>query len=102
MRSRSSSNAGRDPSSIEHVFHLVEQAADLGLIFNTGDLVEFLQELFLSLVELRRCLYPNFHEKIALAVAVQDGHTLVAYAEFRSGLRAVWDSAYDRPPSSEP
>ena len=83
--------SGRDPSSIEHVFHLVEQAADLGLIFNTGNLVEFLQELFLSLVQLRRSLYPHFDVKIAFAVAVQDGHTLVAYADFGAGLRAVWE-----------
>ena len=54
---RSSPAAGRNVFTLsEHVFHLAEQRTQHGLVVDLREGVEFLQQLFLALVEFGRHL----------------------------------------------
>src|SRR6266567_1499691 len=73
----------------EHVFHLAEQRAHERLVIDLREVVELLQQFFLTLAEFGRHLNSNLDVQISLPVSVQHRHAFVANAEGGPGLRAV-------------
>lgn len=59
------------------------------MVIHLGERVQFLQQFFLALVELRWNLDPHFNVEIALAAPIHDWHAFVADAERCVRLRPL-------------
>src|SRR4051812_22234336 len=75
----------------EDVLDLGKEALALRLILDAGERSEFLQQLALSLIQLRRSLHANFDDQIAFAMSTQDGNTLPLHAQRCPRLRSFRD-----------
>src|SRR5207245_2206031 len=60
----------------EDVLYLAQQCARLGLVLQGQSAFEFLQQFALPFAELARGLHLHLNVEVALAAAVQRGHTL--------------------------
>src|SRR5215469_8554320 len=70
----------------ENILHFAEQRAQYGLVVHGREDIQFLQQFFLTLVQLGWNLHTNFDVEIALAVSIENRHALVANAEGCAGL----------------